>query len=142
MKIIFEKIKSKKIAALFLGTVLFFCLASATVLAAGFVPCGGTGQSPCRLCDIFVLFDNIVKFILGKIVPPIAFLMVIIIGVMYLLAAGDPGKVETAKALIKSVLIGLFVIYGAYMIVNTFLTVIGVNIWTGPQQGWFKYPCH
>lgn len=106
----------------------------------GFVPCGNA-TCPCRLCDFFALFDRIVKFILFTLVPPIAVLMIMIIGAMYFLAAGDTGKLEKAKALIKSTVIGLLIIYGAYIIVNTFFVGMGVATWTGLTSGWFKYPC-
>jgi len=105
----------------------------------GLVPCGTTG-CPCRLCDFFVMFDQIFKFILGKVVPPIAVLMVVISGVMFFAAAGDPGKVGKAKSLLTSVAIGLAIIYGAYLLIGTFFSAIGIAEWTGLKE-WFKYPC-
>ncbi|MDP2664177.1 MAG: hypothetical protein Q8P08_01945 [bacterium] len=106
----------------------------------GFVPCGTEG-CPCQLCDFFVMFDRIVDFFLLNIVPPIAVLMLVISGIMFFAAGGDPAGVGKAKKMLWSTLIGLGIIYGAFLAINTFLTVIGVAE-TGPiQEGWFKYPC-
>jgi len=148
-----EKLNYKNWATLLAIVVLFFSFFASSISfatsgnaartncpTAGFVPCGNA-TCPCRLCDFFVLFDRIAKFILKDIVPPIAVLMMMVIGVMFFLASGDPGKVKKAQDLIKSLVIGLFVIYGAWIIVNTFLIGMGVAEWTGLTSGWFKYPC-
>lgn len=106
----------------------------------GFVPCG-TKDCPCGLCDFFVMFDRIVDFFLLNIVPPVAVLMLVISGIMFFAAGGDPAGVGRAKKMLWSTLIGLGIIYGAFLAISTFLTVIGVAE-TGPiQEGWFKYPC-
>ena len=106
----------------------------------GFVPCGTEG-CPCQLCDFFVMFDRIVDFFLLNIVPPVAVLMLVISGIMFFAAGGDPAGIGRAKKMLWSTLIGLGIIYGAFLAISTFLTVIGVAE-TGPiQEGWFKYPC-
>jgi len=109
------------------------------VVAAGLVPCGS--ENPCQLCDIFVLFDNVVKFVLTHLVPPAAVIMLVIGGIMFFTAMGDPNKVNQAKDIIQWTIIGLFIIYGAWVIVNTFFLLIGVAKWTGLKGGWFEYPC-
>ena len=139
----------KNLLTLLVLTVLFFYLMPIQV-QAGLVPCGASQDDlttpnineaePCELCHIFVLFDNIVKFVLQKLVPPIAALMLVIGGVMFFGAAGDPAKLGKAKGLLTSVAIGLVIIYGAYLIISLFFLIIGVNEWTG-LQNWFEYPC-
>ena len=132
----------------FLVGIIFIPLVS---LAAGLVPCGGADEPSCRLCHFFVLFDNIVKFLLlpppagGGIVPGIAALMIAIGGFMYIFAyAGGTGKgpevLSTAKRLFTAVAIGLLIIYGAWIIVNTFFMFIGVQEWTGLEE-WWKIDC-
>jgi hypothetical protein len=106
------------------------------------VPCGSDGN-PCELCHIFVLFDNIVKFILQNVVPPVAGLMLIIAGIMFFAAAGDSAKTNKAKSIITSVVIGLLIVYGAYLLVSLFFMSIGVSEWAGfLPSGWFIYPCY
>jgi len=106
----------------------------------GFVPCG-TKDCPCQLCDFFVMFDRIVDFVLFKLVPPVATLMLVIGGVMFFAAAGDPGKLSRAKGLLTSVVIGLVIVYGAWLLISAFFMAIGVAEWTGLKEGWFNYPC-
>ena len=121
---------------------LFFALFPTLVAAAPLVPCGGEGQPACQLCHIFVLLDNVVKFVLQDLVPPIAALMLVIAGGMYFMAAGDPSKVGKAKSVLTSVVMGLLIIYGAYLLVNLFFTAIGVAEWGGwDLKNWFIYPC-
>ena len=119
---------------------LFFSLPPGTVSAEPLVPCGGEGQDPCEFCHIFVLLDNIIKFVLQDLVPPIAILMFVIAGGMYFMAAEDPSKAGKAKSLLTSIIIGLLIIYGAYLLVGLFFTAIGVASWTG-LENWFIYPC-
>ncbi|MBT9150625.1 MAG: hypothetical protein DDT40_00798 [candidate division WS2 bacterium] len=120
--------------------ILFFSLFPNSATAQ-LVPCGpGTAKENCELCDFFVLFDNIVKFVLQKLVPPIAALMLVFGGSMFFAAAGDPAKIGKARGLLTSVALGLVIIYGAYLLISSFFLIIGVNEWTG-LQNWFEYPC-
>ncbi|MDI6603006.1 MAG: pilin [Patescibacteria group bacterium] len=96
--------------------------------------------TPCQFCHLFVLFKNIVDFLLFEIVPLLAILMIVIAGAMYILAylevVGDPKWISQAKSLIWSVVIGLILIYGAWLIVNLFFQIIGVEQWTGLGTWW------
>jgi zinc transporter ZupT len=125
-------------------TILSFVFSLAPKVAqAQLVPCGGSNQPACELCHIFVLFDNIVKFILQSVVPPVAGLMLIIAGIMFFAAAGDSAKTNKAKSIITSVVIGLLIVYGAYLLVSLFFMSIGVSEWAGfLPSGWFIYPCY
>jgi hypothetical protein len=124
--------------------ILFFAFGLVPKAAqAQLVPCGGLNQPDCELCHIFVLFDNIVKFILQSVVPPVAGLMLIIAGIMFFAAAGDSAKTNKAKSIITSVVIGLLIVYGAYLLVSLFFMSIGVSEWAGfLPSGWFIYPCY
>jgi hypothetical protein len=120
------------------------CCASTTITADGEIRCEIEGE-PCQLCHLFVLFDRIVDFLLFRIVPPLAILMLVIAGTMYILAylevIGNPNWIVQAKSLIYSVLIGVIIIYGAWVLVNFFLQIIGVQDWTGLEKGWWKINC-
>lgn len=114
----------------------------------GLVPCGKSQPAPgedvlvtmpCQLCHIFVMFDGIVDFILFKIVPPIAVLMLVIGGIMFIFAMfggeitlpggrrGGPALLRQAKALVTSVIIGLIIILAAWLIVNTLFIFLGLS---------------
>lgn len=114
-----------------------------TIHYKGLVPCGKSKASPgedvevtnpCQFCHFFVMFDGIVDFVLVYIVPPIAVLMLVVGGIMFYFAGGNPSLVTRGKSLIRNVVIGLFLAYGAFMLVGTVLKIIGVAEWTGLQN--------
>jgi len=116
----------------------------------GLVPCGRScddpttsvrEDTPCSFCHIFYLTKNIIDFVLVKIVFPLAVLLLVVGGAMFLLAAGDPGKVNQGKSIMKAVVIGLLIIVAAWVIVNTFFVIIDVSDWTGLEGGWFTIIC-
>ena len=125
----------KVIFAIFLLTgLLSFSFAHAAI-----VPCGLSENvwdddeidesAPCTLCHFFILIMKVVNFILFKLAAPLALLMLIIGGAMFMLAAGNPNTITQARKLISSVLIGIVVIYGAYFAVGLVLQTIGLAQW-------------
>jgi hypothetical protein len=68
-------------------------------------------------------------------------LLIAIGGFLFVLGAEDPQHIEKAKSIFKSVAIGLFLIFSAWLIVNLFLTLVGVAEWTG-LKNWFQINCH
>jgi len=124
-----------------------------TVIYDGLVPCGRylnvNGVStwvPCQLCHLFIMFKGIIDFLLFKIIPPLAVLMLVIGGAMYIGAVfeflpGGPKLLGQATQLITSVVIGLVIIFASWLIVNVFFMLIGVASWTTLQTGWFQINC-
>ncbi|MBZ9578131.1 hypothetical protein KJA13_03880 [Patescibacteria group bacterium] len=129
---------------------IIFLFSFVTPVYSGLVPCGlsvddpdqpGDQTVPCELCHLFVMFDRWVDSLLIIFVPITAALMIAIGGVMYIISQGKPEMLSKAKSLFTAVVIGLVIIYGAWVIVNTFLTIIGTTVWQGPGQGWWIFPC-
>ena len=104
----------------------------------GLVPCGTTCCS-CQFCDLFVMFDGILDFVLFKIVLPVAALLLVIGGIMFFSYAENPKKVDDAKRLLTSVVIGLVIIFAAWLIITTFFKFIGVSE-IGPLKKLFTDP--
>jgi len=134
----------KLLPVLFLA--LFFLFSAHSVLAASacggpIVPCGNDATNPCKFCHFFVLFNNLVKFLLLCIVPPIAVAGIVLAGVYFIVSQGSPGTLQKARDIIKAVIIGLFIIFTAWLLINTFFSFIKVTIWKGPSQGWFIVNC-
>tara|TARA_Y100000310_G_C20585024_1_gene764941 strand:- start:401 stop:853 length:453 start_codon:yes stop_codon:yes gene_type:complete len=145
---------------LILSLIVIFCsfLAADLVQAqsregcpvGGLVPCEAP-HCPCRLCDFFVMIERIVNFFLFKLVPALAVLMIVIAGFMYIVAymggavGGDskkgPALLARAKQVLTSVVFGLFIVYGAWLLINLFFQIIGVSDWTGLQHGWWRINC-
>ena len=94
----------------------------------------------CEFCDLFVLTNGIIKFILFKIVPTVAVLMLVIGGALFLLAGAKPAYLEQAKGIITSVVIGLLIIFAAWVIVNTMFDKIGV-VELGQSWHWYNIQC-
>jgi len=136
---------------IFIGNFLFPFLASAgeyqgyggTVRYEGLVPCGKSEKGPdedegvtkpCQLCHLFVMLNGIINFVLIDILPWVVILMILIAGVMFYFAGGNPSLLLQAKKLITSVVIGLTIIFCSYLIIGTVLTVLGVQHWTTLDQ--------
>ena len=118
--------------------------------SAGVVPCGltvddpdqpGDQTVPCNICHLFVMGERIVDLVLFKIVPPIAILVAAIAGFMFIFGGGaDPGLIGQARSILRSLLIGMAIVYGAWILVNTFLTFIGLAEFS-PLKEWFVIKC-
>ncbi|MFH1841270.1 MAG: pilin [Candidatus Nealsonbacteria bacterium] len=126
-----------------------------TIYYEGLIPCGKDGdilepgESPevaarCQLCHVFVMLDGIIDFLLFKIIPLVAVLMLVIGGAMLLFAGGNTNTFSTAKNIITSTVIGLVVIFSAWLIVNTIFMFIGLSQFgfslTGPDK-WSQINC-
>ena len=117
----------------------FFLFPANQVLAdcgGPIVPCGGQGQPDCQFCHIFVLIANIINFILTCLTPVIGGLM-LIIGGLYLLTAGiNPQSLNRAKSVITAAIIGIVIIFIAWILLNTLLGFMGIQEWTGLGNWW------
>ncbi len=118
---------------------------------ASLVPCGSRiddtttseidESQPCTLCHFFVLFGNVIDFLMIQIVPPLAILIIVYGGIKFMIAGESKEKVDEAKKLMKAVIIGLFIIFGAWIFLNAFFSAIGVQEWTGLKDGWSIINC-
>lgn len=118
----------------YLAFFFFFLLFALPVLGQGLVPCGGKGQEPCTFSDLFVLINNVIKFLLFTLIPPIAALIFAFGGITIMSAGGDPGKVEKGKKILTYGVIGVILIYAAWLIVYEFVAFI-----TKGQMEWPLY---
>ena len=87
------------------------------------------------------MLDGILDFVLFKIVLPVASLLSVIGGMMFLFYTEDPEKAKKGKSILTSVVIGVVVIFAAWLIINSFFMAIGVAEWTGLKEGWFQINC-
>jgi hypothetical protein len=119
-------------------------------LKGGLVPCGRICDDPdtpeneccpCTLCHLFVLLDKIVDFLLLEVVPPLAVLMLVIGGGMFLASTGNPELLTRGKKILTATVFALLIIYCSWIIINTILTFLGVANWVWPSGGWFQINC-
>ena len=149
---------SKRLSVFIL--VLFFLFVALPVWAVceRIVPCGpGTDKPNCELCDLFIMLKNIIDCILIGIIPPLAVLMLVIAGAMFIISyfseadilpgdtKGGPALLGQAKKLVTAVVIGLIIIYSSWLLIGTFFSIIGVAEWTHLQNwledGFFQIEC-
>ena len=139
----------KKISLILFLSLLFFSFFAIPV-NAGLVPCGLSEDDPdqpgdqtvaCDLCDFFVMLDNIVDFLLTRLVPVLAAIMIAIGGFMYIISRANPDQLTKVRSLLTAVAIGLLIVYGAWLIISTFLAVIGAASWEGFGEGWWIINC-
>jgi len=96
---------------------------------------------PCTTCHFFVMIDGIIDFVLLKVVPPVATLILIFGGVAFYQAGANPEKLSWAKKFLLGAIIGLIIIYLSWIIVNEVLNAVGVADWVGFGEGWFRINC-
>ncbi len=108
--------------------------------SAGLVPCGGRGQKPCNICDIFKLLQNLIKFVVTKGVPIIATLSFIYAGVLLIIGGADPKQIKQGQTIMSNVVTGLVIIFVAYTITNTILvSLAGSN--KSKASSWYTIKC-
>ncbi len=63
-------------------------------------------------------------FLLVDILIPLATLAIAFVGIQYITAVGNPGKLEKAHGVLIDVLWGIFIAIAAYAIIQTIFTVL------------------
>jgi len=133
LKINMQKIK---ITIILLIAVYSLLLAN-SVLAAGLVPCGGTGEPACTFCDFFQMLQGILEFIM-KLAFIIAPILIVICGVMFIVAAGNLNLLKRAKEGLLATVIGIAIILSAWVIVTAVFKAVGVEKENGH---WYEFQC-
>ncbi|OQX01065.1 hypothetical protein BWK69_00050 [Candidatus Parcubacteria bacterium A4] len=133
---------------LFLSIVLvvtgFFVLTTPiqTSAADGLVPCGP--ENPCTFCHIFVLVNNVIKFLLVPcslndnfpFVPIIASLYIVIGGFWMVFKSTNETDYKKGKEMVFSVVIGMLIIFSSWAFLNTIFANMGIAVWTGLGTWW------
>ena len=121
------------------------------------IPCGTNIQNtpegsvitnPCGVCHVFALIQNIYNFLIFVITPPVAIVMLGIAGFYWLTAGGNPGRFQKGIQIIKTTIIGLVMMYAAWLVVsfaiNLIANKVGVAynpaVWYNPSE-WFVAQC-
>ncbi len=92
----------------------------------------------CRTCDFFVMIKRIIDFAVLQVIPPVAVLFVAIAGIAYYTSGLNEQWRTTGKNILTSVVIGLVIIYGAWMIVDSVLLSVSSGFTKQPEG--FPWP--
>lgn len=91
----------------------------------------------CDFCHLFELGDKILTFMFLDISIPLAAAFIIYAGIMLMVQSGNPTKRQANFQIIYSAVIGLFIVFGAWIILNTFFhLLLGEFVWP-----WDKFIC-
>jgi hypothetical protein len=90
-------------------------------------------ETECNYQQFINTVSRLIQFALFILIP-IVLGMILYIGFKYLTANGDSGKLADAKRMIVPLLIGMFLIFTAWLIVYTFLNFILADNVSGVQK--------
>ena len=88
---------------------------------------GGEIKNPCGFYDVLKIINKGINFVLFKLVLPIAALLFAYAGIKLIFSGGNSGAKTEAKNIFTSVLIGLAIAAGAWLIVHLLLQILGYN---------------
>ncbi len=130
---------------IFLLLTIFFLLLPHAGFAemGGIVPCGGSGQAECDLCQVFVLIKNIIGFPLGfiwRIIFPLTTLMIAAGGLLLVTSRDDETQRTRAKGMIRGAIVGFAIALVSWLIIGTLLTFLA-NPAAFPMGPWSEITC-
>lgn len=110
--------KFKKHAIFASSSILLLFIASPAF--AALVPCGNPGQTDCTLCDLFVLFKNVINFLIEtSVVLGALFFAWGAIDIMR--AGGDESLLKTGRERIYTAVWGILIVATAWLLIGTLL---------------------
>ena len=115
--------KQKKFAIIFSLIAVGVVFTAREGLAAGLVPCGGVGEAPCQVSDIFVLIARVTNWLL-RFAGLYAVYQIIGAGFWLIVSQGNEEKISSNKAKISNAIVGLVLALMAYLFVNTAVNLI------------------
>jgi hypothetical protein len=124
------------IAGAFLAPTISTLTAPAdTQSAAGLLPCGtsefrGKGDTKnefCQICHIFILIQNSLKLLWFFVVAPVAAILFLYAGLLLITASASAALYQKGKTIITSTIIGLFIIFFAWILIDTVMKLLVYN---------------
>lgn len=103
--------------------VLVFALSPIGVDAAGLIPCGGTGEAPCQSCDVTKLINNVVAWLM-VVLSIVAALLIMVAGFKMVTGGGNPGTLTQAKETLTNILIGFFILFAGWLLIDTLMKAL------------------
>lgn len=130
--LLFESRAIRYITVILLLLALTPSVALGAALPGKIVPCNGTD---CEVCHIAQLAQNLMNtgIFIAVFLSAVLFAWA---GWKYLTNAANPGQTGKAKAIFWNVTVGLIIILGAWLLVDTIMKVLVGN--TGVMGPWNK----
>jgi len=115
--------KKKLLKSVLIITFILLLSSSNIAFAGGLVPCGNPGLPACDLCFSLVLAKNIITFMI-QLGIALAGLFFAWGAFVIMTAGGSEERISSGKQTITTVVIGLVLMFSAYLIVGTLLHVL------------------
>lgn len=96
-------------------------------------------NNPCGRCDLFQLLKNLVDFVTGGLMPPLATLFFVWGGFLILLSGANPGLYAKGQEIFKNTFYGVMVLLAAWMITNTLILGLGASY--NNAANWWEFVC-
>ncbi|MFA6494810.1 MAG: hypothetical protein WC246_00365 [Candidatus Paceibacterota bacterium] len=110
------------------GVAVMVFFVGAVIHAQGLVPCGNTTSDMCTWEKLIgtnqSLVAKVVTFALFGFAVPIAVAFFIWGGIKMITSGGNQSRFEEGKKVITGVLWGLLIAFGAWIIINTVITIL------------------
>ena len=111
----------------FLAIIFIPLLAKADIVQCGNGKPSDANYSPCTICDFFQMLVNVYSFIVLQIATPLAIIAIIVGGILMMLSAGNPNLMSKGKTILYAAIIGLFLVFGSWLIIDFVLNLIGYS---------------
>ena len=140
----------KFLLAVLIISGLTYSFAAAAANWLPIVPCGRNSANcspddtncqkaadPCKLCHLYQLASNIINFMLYDIAIPGAILLFVVAGYLYMSSRGSQDQVEKAKKTFWNTIIGIFIVFLSWLIIDSILKTIAAEEFQG---AWNSFP--
>jgi hypothetical protein len=87
----------------------------------------GTFVNPCGFDDLMLQINKFISFLIFDLAMPLAAIAFCYAGFLFMTSGSNPGNIEKAKSIFKSVLIGFVIALAAYLIVKTIMIGLGFD---------------
>ena len=114
--------KQKNISLIIFLSVLIFSI-PAFVMARGLVPCGGDGEAPCGVSDIFVLLARVTNWLIMA-ASAYAVFQIVTAGFYLVVSMGNEETITKYRDMLTQAIFGLVFTLFAYVLVNTAVNLI------------------
>ncbi len=137
---ILNKITSKKIKIIILNLTYFipFIFYFKALGAEGLVP---SGDDPLGWCDLFLMIQTIINFLLYDIAIPFAVLAIAYAGFIYLFSGGEKNDIEKAKNIFRQVFTGLLIAFAAWLMVDFIINWLAPDFGAKTGSTWYQLQC-
>ncbi len=93
----------------------------------------------CTPCLLLEELHTIINFVTFELTPIFAFVLIVVAGLMIILGGANSELVGSGKKMLTNTLIGVLIIYGAYMVTNFVIrNLAGAN---NVATNWFDLSC-